>query len=161
MAKAIKCKICDEGQLVRRRKHRLSGPAVLVGYILVIPSVIGIAIGVLLMLLGGVSSVSSANVDNLRRELRSANIPINIVDKIAAGTDLTRAEKRSLSAQQIRVIDDAIAKHNTTILAAGIAPPLGLGIAISSLVGGTLGYLLIMKKHVLRCAYCSAEFAAK
>jgi hypothetical protein len=38
------CKICDKGQLVQKKKYRMSGPVVLIGYILLIPSVLGVII---------------------------------------------------------------------------------------------------------------------
>jgi len=41
---AIGCKVCDKGSLVPRKKHRLSGPVVVIGYILLIPSILGIII---------------------------------------------------------------------------------------------------------------------
>jgi hypothetical protein len=39
---AIGCKVCDKGSLMPRKKHRLSGPVVVIGYILLIPSILGI-----------------------------------------------------------------------------------------------------------------------
>ena len=36
------CQTCRQGYLVRRRVHRMSGPAVVIGYILLIPSMLGI-----------------------------------------------------------------------------------------------------------------------
>jgi hypothetical protein len=40
----VRCKICDAGLLVRQTKYRMSGPAVLIGYILLVPSILGILI---------------------------------------------------------------------------------------------------------------------
>ena len=39
----ISCKICDKGLLQQKKKYRMSGPVVLIGYILLIPSVLGVA----------------------------------------------------------------------------------------------------------------------
>ncbi|MGB0062922.1 MAG: hypothetical protein WBP85_00625 [Terracidiphilus sp.] len=38
----LRCKICDSGTLISKKVFRLSGPAVAIGYILLIPSVLGI-----------------------------------------------------------------------------------------------------------------------
>ena len=40
----IACKVCDKGLLVRKKKYRLSGPVVFIGYILLIPSVLGVIV---------------------------------------------------------------------------------------------------------------------
>ncbi len=46
----LRCKVCDSGTLISKKKFRLSGPAVVIGYILLIPSVLGmIFCGVLLI----------------------------------------------------------------------------------------------------------------
>lgn len=42
MGPVIPCKICDRGELVRKRVYRMSAPVVVIGYILVTPSVIGV-----------------------------------------------------------------------------------------------------------------------
>jgi hypothetical protein len=38
MKLSIPCKVCDRGALLDKRIHRMSGPAVVIGYILLIPS---------------------------------------------------------------------------------------------------------------------------
>lgn len=35
----VACKVCDRGTLVSRKKRRMSGPVVFIGFILLIPSV--------------------------------------------------------------------------------------------------------------------------
>lgn len=54
-----KCKICDRGELAPSKVRRLSGPAVVIGYILLIPSVLGmIACGAMLIMIFAVSTPS-------------------------------------------------------------------------------------------------------
>jgi hypothetical protein len=36
-----KCKVCDQGELIAKKVFRMSGPAVAIGYILLIPSILG------------------------------------------------------------------------------------------------------------------------
>jgi hypothetical protein len=95
----IRCKVCDEGELVPRKVYRLSGPAVVIGYIFLIPSVLGMVLcGI--AFLGVISSSSGGAV----------------------------------------------------ILGGGFFAALG----ISCFIGGLVGWLLVMQKHVLRCSLCGA-----
>jgi hypothetical protein len=107
---AIKCKTCDVGTLTQRRVHRMSGIVVFIGYILLIPSVIGILTGVVMIVAGAGSGGSH---------------PTN-----AAATG------------------------------AAIAGGVGVFLIIASLVGGLLGWLLVMKKTVLKCDRCGATITA-
>ena len=43
----IRCKVCDAGTLLQRKKYRMSGPVVAIGYILLVPSILGILISVM------------------------------------------------------------------------------------------------------------------
>lgn len=45
----IICKVCDRGELVHKFKYRMSTPVVAIGYILLIPSVLGIAFSLFLL----------------------------------------------------------------------------------------------------------------
>lgn len=38
----LQCQVCGQGRLIRRKVYRLSGPVVVIGYIFLIPSFIGI-----------------------------------------------------------------------------------------------------------------------
>jgi len=89
----IRCKVCDEGHLTPKRIFRLSGPAVAIGYILLIPSVIGMALCVVLFF-----------------DAAAKNMPIG----------------------------------------QAVSAVVGVGL----LVGGLLGWLLVMRKSVLRCSSC-------
>ncbi len=103
------CKICDRGTLMPRKIRRLSGPAVAIGYILLIPSILGMvgcAILLVVSLLAGVAGAAH----------RSA------FATAFAGT------------------------WSIAMLSSGIG----------CFVFGLLGWLLIMKKHVLQCVYCGA-----
>ena len=45
----VRCKVCDAGTLLRRKKFRMSGPVVAIGYILLIPSILGILASVFIV----------------------------------------------------------------------------------------------------------------
>jgi hypothetical protein len=53
----ISCKICDKGLLQQKKKYRMSGPVVFIGYILLIPSVVGVIISAVTFF--GISSTAS------------------------------------------------------------------------------------------------------
>ena len=103
------CKICDRGTLTPRKIRRLSGPAVAIGYILLIPSILGMAGCAILLVVSLLAGVAGA----------------------AHGSAFATAF-------------------------AGIGAIAFVYIGIFCFVSGLLGWLLIMKKHVLQCGYCSA-----
>jgi len=107
------CHVCGRGVLDRVKVYRLSGCAVVVGYVILIPTVIGMAAG-------GFVFIGSF-------------LP---VEPAVAGSEGLPQE---------------------VALAAGGA---GLMLFFASLVGGLLGWLLVMKKWVLRCTSCRATIAA-
>jgi hypothetical protein len=45
------CRVCERGTLSRRNVHRMSGPAVVIGYIFLVPSLFGIAFSILMFVL--------------------------------------------------------------------------------------------------------------
>lgn len=103
------CKVCDRGTLMRRKMRRLSGPAVAIGYILLIPSILGMAACAILFIVGLFAAVTAATHSS------------------AFGTAF-----------------------------AGIWNLFDMLIGVGCFVGGLVGWLLIMKKHVLQCVYCGA-----
>jgi hypothetical protein len=102
------CKICDRGTLVPRKIRRLSGPAVAIGYILLIPSILGLVFCAILLI--GILLVG-----------------------------ITAAHGSSLA---------------TALAGSGSIAIVLIG--IGCFVGGLLGWLLVMKKHVLLCDNCGA-----
>jgi hypothetical protein len=66
------CKVCDQGELIAKKVFRMSGPTVAIGYILLIPSILGMA-GSLLLLFGVISYQAS----------RSTNEPAEILPQAA------------------------------------------------------------------------------
>jgi len=105
----VRCKTCDVGVLQRIRKYRMSGVVVAIGYILLIPSVLG----VLFSALGFI---------------RMVTLMPSTTGAVTAG--------------------------------ATIAGGVFIFFGVFSLVGGLLGWLLVMKKDVLQCGHCGAVVAA-
>jgi hypothetical protein len=57
----ITCKVCERGTLAKKLVHRLSLPAVVVGYLLVVPSVIGLFVSGFLFVHAAMSTSGSAS----------------------------------------------------------------------------------------------------
>lgn len=55
----LPCKVCEQGTLLSKKVFRMSGPVVVIGYIFLIPSVIGILLSVL-MFFGVIATSGSA-----------------------------------------------------------------------------------------------------
>lgn len=203
------CKVCDTGVLIPRKIYRMSGPVVAIGYILLIPSILGMIASALIffgLTALGVHGLRNAPNQvtepvhedwNTRYRRACINIPesdtaVPITQRVPY-CECTRSEyKRSNStehADQIcsqklqanaldevsedtkRAYDNLIgtswsdvgeiervqSQPQTTtpffnILGGAFAIALGVG----SFVGGLLGWLLVMKKRVLRCYVCGA-----
>lgn len=168
----IKCKTCDAGWLVRQRVHRMSGPAVTIGYILLIPSLVGIVIAILLAVstLVGVSKVKATphlSPSTLNR-LDEARIPEEMKNQLRTGNPIPLERVQALPSEKRLPVDSAnMELAAQSVGEAGgkaIAGGCGIGIAILigglSFVSGLLGWLLVMKKTVLACNRCGAAVAA-
>jgi len=109
----IRCKTCDVGVLRSEKRYRMSGPVVAIGYILLVPSILGVALS-LFMFMSVAGSTGSAS----------------------PGSDASAA------------------------IAGGIASGIIIVIGVIAFVFGLLGWLLVMKRKVLRCATCGAVVPA-
>jgi hypothetical protein len=162
----IRCKTCDTGELLRKKKYRMSGIVVFIGYVLLMPSVLGMLIGAITLFATG--SGTGAALDSIRSEaqekLENARVPPTITTRVLEPQLLTEADLASLTPTQRETIDDIAREIAARRIGAGIgAATIGgasLLIFVMSLVGGLLGWLLVMKKKVLQCTSCGAVTAA-
>jgi hypothetical protein len=162
----IPCKTCDAGYLQRKSVHRMSSIVVLIGYIMVIPSVLGMAFGLfcLIVSLSATSDTTSGIRDKAKGEMTKAGVPSNIIQMVMDGKIVQDADKRGLTQGQLVAIESARIDLSAGMAGAGIGGAMASGfsifIIISSLIGGLLGYLLIMKKEILKCTNCGVVMAA-
>jgi len=144
----------------------MSGPVVAIGYLLLVPCVIGMLIGLVMMFAtGGASDASfTAIEDEYRSSLVEAGIPETLVEKSAKPGGLTATDRDSLSPEQRTALSSAELAKSAGQLGAGagtaVAGGFGIFLIVVSFVGGLLGWLLIMKKKVLQCGSCKAVVAA-
>jgi hypothetical protein len=127
------CHVCAGEDLINQKVYRLSGPAVVIGYILLIPSFIGIALNVIFLIVIGAGATGPAISSSAMQEAMMNNDP---------------------------TLDPAIAEEAANTFAGctcclggllGIGPVVGM---ILCFVGGLLGWILIMKKKVMVCRNC-------
>ena len=129
------CHACGGEDLLKQKIHRLSGPAVVIGYILLIPSFIGIALNALFLFL--------------------LLIGVGITGSAASSSEIQKSIMK-----EDPTLDPAIAESAADIFAGAACCAgglLGIGPVVAMIlcfVGGLLGWLLIMKKKVIVCRSC-------
>ena len=166
MAQAVSCKTCDSGTMYLRKRYRMSGPVVVIGYIILIPSVLGIALSAIGLLgSGGAASITFETMkDNTRTTLSEKGIPNSIINKIIAFESVSPVELEALTYEQKQEVGVARLLLTSGTAGAGLGGLAAGGsflcVGISSFVGGLLGWLLIMKKKILQCSSCKVVVPA-
>jgi hypothetical protein len=110
----ISCNFCGRGTMRKRKAYRMSPVVVIIGYIILIPSVVCMIIGAAVFAAG----LIGANLNHTQPEVPE------------------------------------------TTLALGLLGGSWICYTAGCLVSGLLGWLLVMKKTVLKCSYCGAVVAA-
>jgi len=144
----------------------MSGPVVAIGYILLIPSVLGMVISAIGLL--GSGGATTATIDQLKTEIRTTlsgkDIPEPIINKVVNLDSVSDADLDGLTDEQKQEVTDARLSLSAGTAGAGLGGAiLGGGsvcFGVFCFIGGLLGWLLIMKKKVLQCSSCSAVVAA-
>lgn len=166
MRRDIPCRTCESGQLKKRKRYRMSGVVVLIGYILLIPSLLGIAAATMGIVATGSATeeVTGSMKEAVQGKLRAAGVPPSIVEWVSAQQRVSRAELDQLAEAQRQAVQQAKLELAAGTVGAGAGAVLAGGAAllfgVLSLVGGLLGWLLVMKKVVLQCNACGAVVAA-
>lgn len=159
------CKVCEKGNLVKIKKYRLSGPAVVIGYIILIPSICGMLLGLFILLgaglLGGAAATTTPDTvrPTITAELQKVNVPDDIIEKVINNQNIDE-DRKKLTPKQLMAIDTMKISLTATKVGAGAGAVVAGGFAIffivASFVSGLVGWLLVMKKKVLQCSACSA-----
>ena len=144
----------------------MSGAVVAIGYILLIPSVLGIISSIVLALVSTLAAGATPELtrESARTRLVAADIPARLAENVAEGIPLTTQERESLTPEQLTLVDQVSLDVATAPVGAACC---GLGFVAGGIVGvvtffvsGLLGWLLVMRKRVIRCTQCGAVFAA-
>ena len=162
----VPCKTCDRGSMHQKKKYRMSGIVVFIGYVLLIPSLLGLAFSALLMVSTGQAGgeVSGVMKETTRSTLEDAQVPEDIIVKVLDFDGLTDADRQNLTSRQRSAVTGAELGLAVGTVGAGagvaVAGALAVVLGVVSLVGGLLGWLLTMRKKVLQCDDCGAVLAA-
>ena len=160
------CPTCRQGILTKRTTYRMSMPVVVIGYLLLVPSIFGIFFGVLgILATGGAAGRTQEPMEQeVRTRLRAAAIPEAIIADVVAGKPASGSQLSTLSSSQRSVVVDTSLSVSARKLGSGagvvIAGGISLAVIVFSFVGGLLGWLLVMRKRVLQCPVCSATLSA-
>lgn len=163
------CQICNSGHLTLRKTFRLSGPAVVIGYIFLIPSILGMLLGTL-FLVGSCGAAAKApansesDLQEIREKMEQAGLPEAMITKVLDGEFVGESERAGLSDDQRKallqgsgeILGPKIAKGAGVFVAGGVS----IFIIFVSFAGGLVGWLLTMKKRVLKCGNCGATVSA-
>ena len=162
----IACATCGRGGLVRKKKYRLSGPSIVIGYILLIPSIIGMLVSFLMFIGTGIAATDAKkSLENRNKTtLEQARVPSQIVQKVIGLETVEQSELASLSSEQRRAVTHAQASMSGGTAGTAIGGVFAGGVSVCTGVAffifGLLGWLLVMRKWVLQCDQCGATVAA-
>jgi hypothetical protein len=159
------CRTCGQGTLVPRKTFRMSGPVVVIGFILLIPSVLGMLFGILTLVGIGMAQSEPPSVDlQTRTRLEAQQVPEPVITQVAASKPIDEAQLTALTPEQRTAVRDAqssVSASKDRWRAAGVvAGGSFIFVIVMSLVGGLLGWLLVMRKRVLKCTCCGAVVPA-
>src|SRR5438874_13187478 len=96
------CRTWGQGALITRKTFRMSGPVVVIGFILLVPSFLGMLFGILMLFLTGAASTqtSISSERDIRARLVAQDIPEPIISEVIAGKTVGNAELMSLNSRQ-------------------------------------------------------------
>lgn len=162
---AVPCNVCHQsGGLHHKKVFRFSTPIVIIGWLFLIPSLLGVGCGACgLATTGSATSQTSASLETEYRD-RLAEVrglsPAKIEEIVALPTvDEASLKGLGLTDAQAREVDLA----HSSKLAGGAGAAIGGGlmaggsifVIVSSFIGGLLGWILILRKKVIACRLCS------
>ncbi len=144
----------------------MSGVVVLIGYLILIPSIFGMLFGALGLGATGAatSEVVGESQESARVELQEAGIPARVREAVLDHQEVSTEQLSELDSSQRAIVEDVALRLGAEMVGAGAGATLAGGASIfilfSSLMSGLLGWLLVMKKKVLQCTQCEAVVAA-
>lgn len=162
----IACRVCEAGELVRRRVYRLSGCVVALGWAILLSSGLGVLLGVLAVVAGAEAGAEAIGTTEAELELQlvAAGFEAESAQRIASGERPTEHSLAALAREDRRLVESVLARRAGSeagaALGAGLAVSLGAWWIGSALLGVLLGLVLTMRRRVLECSRCGATIAA-
>lgn len=164
----IVCRVCNQGGSVRRAQvRRMSTPVVAIGYILLVPSVLGMLIGLVMVFASGSAGGNLADEHQKAyvAKIHQMGLTQTQEEYVLGLSNPSREalQASGLASEQIQNVLSAHLAQAASNVGSGAGAALGIGVGITmligSFVGGLLGWLLIMKKAVLLCGNCKGFHA--
>ena len=142
--------------MVKKSVYRMSPVVVWIGYLFLIPSVLGWMLGMLMFLgiLGGAGNAPAV------AEFMKAGAPEATAELLAAQPEDPEGIIHTLPIGVQQAVIDCWYRVEGGSVGKGLAGFFSVLLALGSFMGGIFGWLLVMKKKVLQCDYCEAVVAA-
>lgn len=134
----------------------MSAPVVVIGFIFLIPSILGMIASALMLCGSVISSGMEANRirNEARAQMQNDGVPESVIAATLEGKEvpLESLEERT----SVRFAEDKLRTINVANGFGLLFDGWFIAAGIASFVGGLLGWLLVMKKRVLQCSVCGA-----
>ncbi|MBC8328099.1 MAG: hypothetical protein ISR76_10620 [Planctomycetes bacterium] len=157
----IPCKTCENCELILRKKYRMGSLIAFIGLLILFASILGIAVGALLV----VESVPLAEewMEDFRLDAESrmmaAGISRDLVGQVLDSRVLRPTDLERLSPVQAQLAEEVSSELKEPPMR-DFSYEVGRSMLRTSLVGALLALLLRLRKVVLQCATCQAVVAA-
>ena len=148
----IICKVCDQGEIQRKKKYRLGIPLGIIGTIILILSILILYISYF----KGDSKFEPYEKE-VRASLTQALVPNDLIQKVIDFEEITDEDRAHISFTQAQALDEAIISLRAYAIGFGGSRVVVEGFAIFGIL---LGFCLSLKKKVLQCTNCKAVVKA-
>ncbi len=158
----IVCKICDRGELRKKRAYRFSLPVVIIGYIFLVPCLLGVfSAGRTLFGSAAVTlDIPEQTKNRITAELRTVDLSDDIIAQIFDYHLIELSDLGQLNEKQQAAVNRAEAAVALILQGKMLASTFSVAgiffFMIISFIGGIIGWLLVMKKKLLQCSICGA-----
>ena len=97
------CQTCNSGELESQRVYRLEGPAVTIGYVLLVPSILGILAAIAIGVGSWVASAGALSTEatkGVRAERYAEDFPPDVADALLSGEEISEERLLELTEEQ-------------------------------------------------------------
>ena len=168
MAEGSVCKACNRGSLFRNKVRRMNGFVVFLGFLLFIPSVLGILVGTG-STIGArfLEQQAKRPPEEIRAELAGLKVPDPVIERLLTDKeDLSESmtsygeSVKGLDAAQGEAVGRAWFAQVGRILPMQTFVGVSLAILAGAIVLGVIAFLFIRRKWVLQCSDCPTTKSA-
>lgn len=160
----ISCNVCRQsGGLAFKKVRRFSRPLVVIGWLFLIPSFLGMGCGACGLVATKEVSMKAHREMNAAYERRLAHIDgldaMQVREIVSMSSfDAAELKRRGLSTQQIsqvkRAYDSHIARKAGAVLGGGLYGGAAMIFMVAGAAGSVFGWILVLRKKVIACAMC-------